>query len=255
MLYAPEDPTPYQGRAEYYGRARPTYPNLVITHLEEAGFLQRGMEIADIGAGTGKLSRLFLKAGYSIAAVEPEVDMREVAQRDLASYPDFHLYPGSSRAIPLLDQSVDLIAVGQAFHWFEQSSAKREFLRVLRHPKKLVTVDNRTVSGLETFWGTLREFLRAFIIDIPISSPYKGDRDAGRAEFFFRHKLVTFPNNQILDFEGLKERVLSISNKPLSSHSMHEPLMDALRQYFDSHQQNGTVTLEYETRVFYGELR
>ena len=83
--------------------------------------------IADIGSGTGFLSELFLKNGNRVFGVEPNEAMRQAGEEYLASYDGFASIDGSAEATTLDDASVDFVTAGQAFHWFDQTAARREF--------------------------------------------------------------------------------------------------------------------------------
>ena len=65
---------------------------------------------------------------------------------------------------------------------------------------------------------------------------------------------VTFDNPQAHDWEGVRARVLSSSYMPLSDDPRFDPMMKELRDVFDAHERDGRVTLEYDTRVYYGRL-
>ena len=88
-----------------------------------------GLRALDLGAGTGKLTRLLTDRGVDSVAVEPAAGMREVLARVV---PAAAVLPGSAEAIPLPDASVDLVVAGQAFHWFDRAVALPEIARVLR---------------------------------------------------------------------------------------------------------------------------
>jgi SAM-dependent methyltransferase len=118
--------TSFGSVAEDYARARPGYPREAVRWaLEHAP----GAEVLDLAAGTGKLTAAILDAGAGVVAVEPLDGMR--AQLQLA-FPDVRVLAGSAENIPLADDSVDAVMVGQAFHWFDAAAALDEIARVLR---------------------------------------------------------------------------------------------------------------------------
>ena len=88
--------------------------------------------IADIGAGTGILSQLFLSNGNTVYAVEPNEPMRRAAIEWLGSDPKFHAGAGSAEETRLDTASADFVIAAQAFHWFDRQRCKREFARILR---------------------------------------------------------------------------------------------------------------------------
>ena len=67
-------------------------------------------------------------------------------------------------------------------------------------------------------------------------------------------QLHTFPNRQVFDFAGVKGRLLSSSYSPESNDARYEPMLAKLASDFSAHQQNGSVTFEYETKVYTGQL-
>ncbi len=242
----------YAGRADYYARNRPTYPAGVISLLAEAGFLFPGAVLADIGSGTGKLAELFLREGYTVHAVEPDPAMREAASRGLAAFPGYHLLPGSAEATGLADACVDLIIVGQAFHWFDPVPARAEFLRISRPPHRLATVDNRPTP--DSVWMEVRENLRRHETNPVMSVLNERNPENARGSFFTSHTFRVFPNDHYFDFEGLVGRVLSLSNKPMPGQPGYDAMLADLRAIFDRRQQAGRIQVKFETRLYYGNL-
>jgi SAM-dependent methyltransferase len=112
--------------AEAYQQARPTYPPHAVQWLLDPA---PGRDVLDLAAGTGKLTRVIAELGASVTAVEPLDEMR--AQLEHA-YPDVPALAGSAEQIPLANDSVDAVVVGQAFHWFDPEPALSEIDRVLR---------------------------------------------------------------------------------------------------------------------------
>lgn len=112
--------------AEVYERARPSYADDALAWLSERLPLRR---VLDLGAGTGKLTRQLVALGADVVAVEPGDAMRAVLER---AVPQAEALAGSAEEIPLPDESVDAILVGQAFHWFRTEEALAEMHRVLR---------------------------------------------------------------------------------------------------------------------------
>lgn len=120
--------------ADAYDAYRPDWPSATarwLTGTEEGGpLVGRGrLRVADVGAGTGKLTRVLVDAGHDVAAVEPSDGMIEVLRR---AVPKADVRAGSAERLPLADRSVDAITVAQAWHWFDAEAAFAECARVLR---------------------------------------------------------------------------------------------------------------------------
>ena len=111
--------------AERYERGRPDYPRAAVDAIVSELDLRAGRTVLDLGAGTGKLTRLLLPSGANVIAVEPIREMREQLTGVVA-------LAGTAERIPLTDDYVDAVTVAQAFHWFEADVALREIHRVLR---------------------------------------------------------------------------------------------------------------------------
>jgi SAM-dependent methyltransferase len=120
----------FGARAALYADARPDYP-VPAVRWALAPLGDRGLRVLDLGAGTGKLTQVLLRAlpaGSDIVAVEPDPRMRAELR---ALLPSVRAESGSAEAIPLPDHAVDAILVGQAMHWFDLSRALPEMARVL----------------------------------------------------------------------------------------------------------------------------
>ena len=122
-----------------YDRGRPSYPVEVFRTLEEAGVLTAGAVVVDVGAGTGKFTRLLLERVAGVVAVEPVAAMREVYA---ANFPGERVLEGTAEHLPFPDASADVVTVAQAFHWFDTGPALDEMARVLRPGGWLVLVWN-----------------------------------------------------------------------------------------------------------------
>lgn len=115
--------------ATRYEEGRPGYPDQALDELVERAGLRPGARVLDLAAGTGKLTRQLVERGADVIAVEPSAGMRAQLA---AVLPGVTVCDGTAEAIPLADGSVEVVAVGQAFHWFRTRSALDEIARVLR---------------------------------------------------------------------------------------------------------------------------
>jgi SAM-dependent methyltransferase len=111
--------------ADEYERTRPTYPPELLEQLP----LDADAAVLDLGAGTGKLTRVLAGLYGDVTAVEPLGNMRTMLERVV---PGVVALPGSAERIPLHDGSVDGVFAAQAFHWFDKPVALPEITRVLR---------------------------------------------------------------------------------------------------------------------------
>ncbi|HEY3596497.1 MAG TPA: class I SAM-dependent methyltransferase [Paraburkholderia sp.] len=243
----------FSDRVADYVKFRPTYPRELVTFLHDTCGLAPGARIADIGAGTGISAKVFLEEGHRVVAVEPNEAMRSAADAWLAGYDGFTSVAGTAEATTLADASVELVIAAQAFHWFDPVNARREFARILT-PGGLVALfwNSRLLEG-SPFLSGYEALLQRYSTDYQAVAERYGD-DASMSTWFgdaFAHKAY-FPNAQLLDFDGLKGRLMSSSYAPKAGHPNHEPMLAALRELFDRTQHDGMVEFTYQTRLYVG---
>jgi SAM-dependent methyltransferase len=114
--------------AEVYERGRPGYAEATVDWALEPVRDRPGLRALDLAAGTGQLTRALLARGVDTVSVEPSEAMRKRLARAVRAT----VLAGWAERVPLPNQSVDLVAVGQAFHWFDREPALAEIARVLR---------------------------------------------------------------------------------------------------------------------------
>ena len=245
----------FSGRVENYARYRPSYPPEALDLLESECGLSPGATVADVGSGTGILSRLLLERGAFVYGVEPNREMREAAERLLSEYERFTSVAGSAEDTPLPNSSVDLITAGQAFHWFDHEAARREFGRILAPGGHVAIIWNSPSYEASEFMGDYRRILEEFGTDYKRVTRLGADKEPP-ASFFGDDGFAsrTFDYSQTLGLEALKGRLLSSSFVPGPDEPQSGPMLEELTRVFESRQSGGGVVFEYETRAFYGRL-
>ena len=239
----------FSSRVENYIKYRPSYPPEIIDFLTDEKVLSKQSIVADIGSGTGILSELFLKNGNKVFGVEPNTEMRRAAEKILEIYPDFVSISSSAENTSLMSNSIDLITVGQAFHWFDIFKTRIEFKDILKSDGNIVLIWNTRRKTGKGFSSQYEQFITHYGTD------YEQVRNnEGNVNDFFKYKKKVFFNYQDLDFEGLKGRLLSVSYIPLEDNTTHEDMINELVKLFKKNEQNGKIRIEYDTEIFYGKL-
>jgi SAM-dependent methyltransferase len=245
----------FSDRVDNYVRYRPGYPASLISHLRERGILRASSVVADIGAGTGISSALFLDAGCEVHAVEPNAAMRAAAEQLLGERAGFHSIDGRAESTLLDDASIDVVAAGTAFHWFEPVATRAEFQRTLRRDGHVVLFWNMRRRD-SAFMREYESVLTRHCKDYAAANAARR-ADEGAVGTFFNGRPIesaTFENAQQLDFEGLLGRVLSSSYAPKPGDPAYAPMRMALGALFDTHAIEGQVTLLYDTRFYSGRM-
>jgi SAM-dependent methyltransferase len=257
MAEATHDPKArFSDRVDDYIKYRPHYSPDVVRALQQACGLRPEHTIADVGCGTGLLAKIFLENGNRVVGVEPNREMRIAGENYLAGYPNFSMVEGSAEATGLADASADFVIAGQAFHWFRPDDARREFARIVKPQGWAVLVWHDRDTTSKPFLRAYEDFVRRHSTDYEqVTHKYLASYDA--LQRFFAPdevRLIEQRNGQGLDFDGLRGRLLSSSYVPKTGEK-HEAMMRELPDLFSSHAENGQVTLEYDTKIYYGHLR
>jgi SAM-dependent methyltransferase len=200
-----------------YDRARPGYPPEAVEFALQPLRGRPDLRALDVGAGTGKLTRQLCAAGVSTIAVEPAPGMLKVLKHTVSRA---QVLAGSAEDLPLPDAAVDLVAVGQAFHWFDPDRALPELARVLRPGGRLALFYNsrdgsvawvRALSGME--------------------------RDPRVMGSFQPEAFAEFRHHQELDADGLAELVGSRSYAIRLPADERAALLDRVRELTRTHPQ------------------
>ena len=242
----------FSTRAESYARHRPSYPAGALDLLESHCGLSPGTRVADLGSGTGILTELLLERAAVVYAVEPNDAMRGAAEEQLHGTAGFHSVKGSAESTTLAPASVGLLVAGQAFHWFDVARARVEALRVLRAGCWAALLWNERPPEASAFLADYEALLKRRAPEYTKIVASRADvRTMG--EFLGAGMDVRrFPNQQILDFEGLKGRLMSSSYAPEPGDAGYEPMIAELREVFDRHARDDHIVMPYETLVYFG---
>ena len=147
----------YANRVNEYVAGRPEYPIELLSDLPLAD------TIIELGAGTGKFTRLLALTGKRILAIEPIDAMAAQIQVDCP--PGVELLKGSAEEIPASDSIADIVCCGTSFHWFDYARATCEIYRVLKNNGALALVwnlRNDRVSWVATLGQLINSYPRKF---------------------------------------------------------------------------------------------
>jgi ubiquinone/menaquinone biosynthesis C-methylase UbiE len=245
----------FSNRVENYVKYRPGYPAGVIELLKSECGLAKAAVIADVGSGTGILSELFLKNGYSVFGIEPNAEMRRASERLLKEYTQFVSIDATAEATTLKTESADFVTAAQAFHWFDRNEAKKEFARILKPEGWVVLIWNERHLDSTPFLQAYEDLLLRYGTDY---AQVRHENVTGEIGEFFAPELFTvktLENVQHFNSQSLKGRLLSSSYAPDQDHPDFTPMLAKLEEVFAAYEHNGIVSFAYDTRVFYGHLR
>jgi ubiquinone/menaquinone biosynthesis C-methylase UbiE len=245
----------FTGRAAAYDRYRQRYPiHEILNLLQTWCGLQSDWPIADIGAGTGMFSELFLSNNNPVIAIEPNPEMRSVCQQLLHTWPRLEVRDGTAEATGLPSAAISMVAAGRAFHWFDIPRALTEFRRILKPNGWLVLVSLGRDKGedpqslafehLLTHHGIDNHYLRAgYRVHENLHELFAAD-----------HHHTEIDGEQHLDWETFLGQTMSLSVVPQPVHPRAEAFRQRLCDYFNTHASNGILTAPTKCWIDAGRL-
>ena len=241
----------FTGLAALYDQARPGYPSYALAALLSHCGLSEGSTLVDVGCGTGIASRAFAELGMKVIGVEPNDDMRTVAesynQGLTGACPSYR--KGNAEATGLPPESTDVVAAAQAFHWFDPEDALVEFRRIVKAGGWVILIWNErqeTDSFTKSYGDLIRTIPRASTVELDRS---KAGALLLNSKLFVNATQLNFPNEQILNEAGVIARAFSSSYAPREVDKAEE-LTESLKKLFKSHAYLGEVALKYVLYVY-----
>ena len=227
--------------AEAYERGRPTYPTEAVQWM----LGDHPQTVLELGAGTGKLTRVIADLGHDVYATDPDQAMLKVLEHQV---PGVRTARASAEEIPIDDASVDAVIAGQAFHWFDLDRALPEIARVLRPGGRVCLIWNYRnekipwVRRLGTIIGTQEQ-----------------DVDPAQAlifsELFGFVEDREFPHWQNVDRKSIQDLVLSRSNVAvLGEEARAAKLAEVLTLYDEYGRGMDGMQLPYQAHCFKADV-
>ena len=240
-------------QSQHYETGRPSYAPDLLQFLFKEHLSEQAI-IADIGAGTGKLTKLLLEHGNHVIAVEPNDAMRQVALETLKDFERAHFVKGTDSDTTLLNESIDAITVAQAFHWFDVHAFQNECKRILKPHGKVFLIWNMRDEEADIN----KKNFEIFQTYCPNFVGFSGGimRNDERIPQFFNeeYEVKAFANPLYYTKETFIKRALSASYSLQDGDEHFVAYLQHLHSLFEQYEQNGIVEVPNETVVFFGKL-
>jgi SAM-dependent methyltransferase len=190
--------------ADLYERARPSYPADAVDWLIPAG----ATKIVDLGAGTGKLTRLLADRVSEVIAIDPSEGMLEQLRQEV---PDASALVGTAEQMPLADNSVDGVFAAQAWHWVDVPRASVEVARVLRPGGRLGLIWNSRDERVD--WvAELTEIIKPPDTHMDFANPEFGE-PFGQIEYFVTEWSYPMTASGLLDLVASRSYIIVASEE------------------------------------------
>ena len=244
--------TVYSTKAEKYAKYRWDYAPEAIEAIIEITRMTNRSILADLGAGTGILTRHFVNRARKVYAIEPNAELRQILARDIADFPSVSVVDVSAEDTRLSDQSVDVITVAQAIHWFDPEPAREEMMRILKPGGWLALLRNYGTNQEhnDTIGSLMKEEYGADFTssnERPQEKPihfYFGNNDFHKLTFSFQFKQ---------NWEEFIGALTTASYMPDEEHPLFRKLKAKAKEVFSKFSKEGYWTVEGETELIIGQ--
>ncbi|HSO26938.1 MAG TPA: class I SAM-dependent methyltransferase [Anaerolineales bacterium] len=242
----------YSKKAENYARYRWDYSPAAVDWLCQTTGVNLGAVAADLGAGTGKLTRQLVGRVGTIYALEPNPEMRRYLEAALADCPTCRVLANRAEQTGLEPHSLDLITAAQAIHWLDPQPARDEMRRILKPGGWIAFLRNQhkhpaLSAALEPITGAA-VLLTGQVVQ---NRPPQGELiDYYFADTSFEKQAFEFVIQE--NWEAFWGGLTSAAFMPEDDHPQFPALKQAARQVFEQFNIDGLLTIHAVTEVTLG---
>lgn len=179
--------------AELYDRSRPTYPDALIDDLLALADVGEGRRALEVGAGTGKATRLMAARGVPVLAIEPSAEMAVVARRTCAGYPRVEIVESDFETWepdPDLPERFGMLYSAQAWHWIDPEVGYVRARAALADRGLLAAFWNRPAWGQSELRRALSNAYHAAAPAMGTEAPLHPDNTRSFADENWEHALA-----------------------------------------------------------------
>ncbi|MGJ8744406.1 class I SAM-dependent methyltransferase [Polaribacter sp.] len=237
----------YDKKEILYDKFRPEYPTGIVSLInnERDSTVKK---IADIGAGTGRLSERFLDQGFIVFAIEPNEKMVKLMIHKYEKFNTFHAINSNSESTGLPNDSMDMVSFGQSFHWCDNPKSIIEAKRILKPSGKILICWNDREKTEDAFNQEFEEILLRLFPLYSINKEVLYDADILKRKFMSKSvEYKEIANSQILDIDGFVGRLESNSYF-IQVHK--KEFRDSIEQLFIKFKKNRLIKINYLCKIF-----
>ncbi len=241
--------TEYSTKAKIYHKYRWDYSIEAIQYIHSSAQISQESVIADMGAGTGILTKHFIDIAGKVYAVEPDENMLSILKHNFSCVIPVHRF---AHDIPEIDnKSVDVIIAAQSLHWFDFGKTILEFNRIAKENCLLFSIWNTDITSGNFSKET-----------VTLMNKYKNSEIENRQVFnnltnYYKEDSIintSFDSDGELDFETYIGSITSASFMPSEDDESFSALRNDAFYIFQKYKSAGKVQTKIRTNLLYGRL-
>jgi len=235
----------FNGRSANYLAGRPDYPSAFFDYLYDEIGITANDVIADIGSGIGMMSKHFLKRGNMVYCIEPNGEMKSLADQLLAGYKGYMPLLATAENTSLKTDSVDYIVCGNSYGSFDKAHASIEFNRILKKDGKVI-ITHYYPDAEHSDTSLWDEFKSVAMLE--------ADKLLGK-EFIEGTAIAkTFYHIYFQDFYHFLSGCLSSAIAPKPDDERYEYFVNQIKKFFDERSVNDAIECKFKLLCLVGDI-
>ena len=237
----------FDTKSKNYADYRPGFPQAAVDLIFS---IVPDPVMADIGSGTGRLSGRCLGRAEKLYAVEPNAQMRKVAEEQFSEHTNYQSVAAFAQQTSLPEKSLDVITVASAYHYFDNEATRKEFRRILK-------AGGYVFLFWDVYTGNIYDEEKAVIDRKYRTHPTYGSAHEKRAEALFgkdKYQTKEYVNIIYQTYEAFLGGWSSASYIPHVGTPEYVKFEKEARALFERFEINGVIELKVTTVCFYGQL-
>ena len=244
----------YYGKQEDYSRYRPTY-SIELFELLSKEFDMNNKVIVELGAGTGKFSKIASSYCKQIYYVEPNIDMINKGKEYCKDCNNIIYINKSAELTGLSENSVDIVFAVQSFHWFDKQKLKQEVSKILKDDGYFAIVWNDWVDEKNEFSKEYFKYISDWNTKLT-GKTYQHKNVDDRKNFFKNgeYKTYTFIHSKKYTIDMLVGLSKSLSYAPKENSEYYKEFIDGIVSIFNKYKKDDKVHFDFHTEMFIGKV-
>lgn len=244
----------YFGKQEDYSKYRPNYPKELFEFLTKNYYL-RSKDIVELGAGTGKFSKMASLYSNKIYYVEPNTDMLNKGKEYCNDCNNIIFVNNSAENTKLYNDIADIVFAVQSFHWFDKSTVKSEVKRILKPTGYFAIVWNDWEDENNEFSKIYFKYISNWNTKLT-GRKYQHKNVDDRKNFFKEgmYTTHTFIHSKEYSLEMLIGLSKSLSYAPKEDENYYDEFIKGIIEIFNKYQINNHVRFDFHTEMYIGKV-
>ena len=244
----------YFGKQEDYSKYRPTYPTELFDFLSKE-YNMKNKIIVELGAGTGKFSKIASSYCKQIYYVEPNIDMINKGKEYCNDCTNIVYINKSAESTGLPENSVDIVFAVQSFHWFDKQKLKQEVNKILQSNGDFAIVWNDWEDENNEFSKEYFKYISSWNTKLT-GKTYQHKNVDDRKKFFknSEYKTYIFIHSKDYTIDMLIGLSKSLSYAPKEDSEYYDEFINGIITIFNKYKKDDIVRFDFHTEMFIGKI-